>query len=38
MLSLGVVVQVLSKPPLDLGYAHILTFVIIGDLVAVDLA
>jgi hypothetical protein len=38
MLSLGIVVQVLSKPSLDLGYAHTLAFVIIGDLVAVDLA
>jgi hypothetical protein len=38
MLSLGIVVEVLPKPPLDLGYAHTLAFVIIGNLVAVDLA
>src|SRR6185312_6827585 len=34
----GVVVQVLAEPALDLGHAHPLAFVVVGDLIAVDLA
>jgi hypothetical protein len=33
-----VVIQVLSEPSLDLGRAHSLTFAMVGDRVAVDLA
>src|SRR5260370_11206103 len=34
----GVVVQVRREPSLDLSYAHPLAFVIVGDLISVDLA
>ena len=33
-----VVVQIRPEPSLDLSYAHPFTFVIVGDLIAVDLA
>ena len=38
MLFRRVVVQVLSEPSLDFGYAHSLAFAVVGDLIAVDLA
>src|ERR1700720_3748726 len=38
MLCLRIVVQVLAEPSLDLCYAHPLAFVIVGHLIAVDLA
>jgi hypothetical protein len=38
MLFRRVVIQVLPKPSLDLSHAHPFAFVIVGDLIAVDLA
>lgn len=38
MLFCRIVVQVLSEPSLDFRYAHPFTFVIVGNLIAVDLA
>jgi hypothetical protein len=38
MLFCRIVVQVLAEPSLDLRHAHPLAFVIVGDLIAVDLA
>src|SRR5580704_11658399 len=33
-----VVIQVLTEPPFDFSHTHTLAFVIVGDLIAVDLA
>jgi hypothetical protein len=34
----GIVVQVLSKPSFDFGYAHSFAFAVVGDLITADLA